>query len=245
MDKKLSKHANVLISCILFFAILLIAFYPSTISAYNTDTSIKINKNSSLSENKTILLTGFGPFDIYEENPSQIIVEELNGSIINNYSIISWVLPVNFTTVSPIIKSLITDYKPDLILMLGLAPNASAIRLETLAINMQYDPYIPNPYLHLKRIDKQGPFFIRSTLDIMTSYYLIREKKIPVEISFSAGWYLCNTVFYETNLFIKQQQLDIPAGFVHIPRFIQDNPNGLPMESMIESILLIIQAQHK
>jgi pyroglutamyl-peptidase len=244
MNKKLSRTSRILFSYLLILILIFIILIPSNISIENNQDKIFDNYDLGLSSNKTIFLTGFGPFHTYDKNPSQIVVENLNGSIINDCLIISRVLPIDFEKAPSIITSIITDINPDLIIMLGLAPNASSIRLETLAINLQYDPYIPHPYLNLKRIDKQGPFFVRSTLDIRTSYDLIHNTEIPVEISFSAGWYLCNTVFYVTNQFILQKQLEIPAGFVHIPQLIQDNPNGLSLETMIESVLLIIQAQN-
>jgi len=244
MNKKLIRKGRILFSYMLLLILIFTILIPSNISIENDHSKVLYNIEPGLSSNKTILLTGFSPFHIYNKNPSQIVVEDLNGSIINDYLIISRVLPIDFSKASSIITSLITDINPDLIIMLGLAPNASSIRLETLAINLQYDPYVPHPYLNLKRIDTKGPFFVKSTLDIRSSYELIHDHDIPVDISFSAGWYLCNTVFYVTNQFILQKQLGIPAGFVHIPQLIQDNPNGLSLETMIESVLLIIQAQN-
>lgn len=225
---------------IIFFLIILI------ISSITSNGNVILlqdfnNREIPLSTN-TILVTGFGPFHTYDTNPSQIVVEAINGTVRENYSIVSWVLPIDFEKAPAIIKELIDIHQPKLVIMLGLAPNATSIRLETLAINLQYDPYIPKPIQSIKLIHKGGPFLIPSNLDSIKSYQMIKDKQIPVDISFSAGWYLCNTVFYETTYYISQKMQDIRSGFIHIPQFKQDNPNGLTLEMMIDALDCILSA---
>ena len=196
--------------------------------------------NQSNLNNKTILITGFKPFHIYPINPSEIIVEELNGSSINNYTIIGKVLPIDFEIAPYIVRQAIEEYQPSMIINLGLAPNETTIRLETLAINIQYDPYVDNPFQTLKKVKDNGPILLKSNLDIRRSYSALKEENIPVKITYSAGWYLCNTVFYDTMYYLKNRDMDTPAGFIHLPNFSDDFSKGLPKDLIIDAIELII-----
>ena len=45
----------------------------------------------------------------------------------------------------------------------------------------------------------------------------LRAAGEPVEISYTAGTYVCNHVFYEGQRISRELGLSIPAGFVHVP----------------------------
>ena len=68
-------------------------------STFCATNSISLVKTDSIQINDLpyVLLTGFEPFDIYEVNPSQLIVEALDGQIIADAQIVGVVLPVDFT----------------------------------------------------------------------------------------------------------------------------------------------------
>ena len=57
-------------------------FFIFLISSFSQTISFSLNENlfQNLYKNEevTVLISGFGPFDIYDINPSQLIVEELN-----------------------------------------------------------------------------------------------------------------------------------------------------------------------
>ena len=115
-----------------FFFCISILLIPSMTSHGIDYYTGEIHEQQTISSDNTILLTGFGPFHIYAINPSQIIIETLNGTMRDNYSILSWVLPIDFQKAPEIMEELLLTYQPKLIIMLGLAPNATSIRLETL-----------------------------------------------------------------------------------------------------------------
>ena len=90
-----------------------------------------------------ILLTGFEPFGDLEVNPSQVILEKIsNRQTLNNIHEINTVtLPVNFDSAGSKIKKTIQEFKPDIILSLGLSETSDSITLERKAINLKQNTY--------------------------------------------------------------------------------------------------------
>lgn len=43
------------------------------------------------------------------------------------------------------------------------------------------------------------------------------KEGISFELSYSAGAYVCNDLFYRTMNYLKTKKLSIPAGFIHAP----------------------------
>jgi pyroglutamyl-peptidase len=193
------------------------------------------------------LLFGFGPFSKYSENPSQIILERLNGKKINGIEIRSIILPVTYSRVKRIIKEEITRYKPDLVLGIGLAAGRNKITLEKIAINYEFSK-IPDNLGKKgkgKKIDPKGPDGIFTNIDIENLVKILNSNNIPADISLSAGSYICNLAMY----FILQNTLKsgIKGGFVHIPCHrelvakVQDiNCPFMELDSMQKAIEIII-----
>lgn len=232
------------INCMLtILLILFLSFTPIVLSTHASHDSLEeltSSNNQCGIQNKTVLVTGFKPFHIYPVNPSELIVNQMNGTLIQDFTIVGKVLPIDFEIASEIVQETIDEIQPAIVVCLGLAPGENTIRLEALAINIQYDPYVENPFQSLKKVDTEGPFLLRSTLNIKDSYSNLKNDNIPVKITYSAGWYLCNTVFYDTMYYLDKNKIDIPAGFIHIPQLIEDDPEGLPIDTMITAIERII-----
>lgn len=45
----------------------------------------------------------------------------------------------------------------------------------------------------------------------------IRQERIPAALSYSAGTFVCNHVFYSTCHFVASRSLNIKVGFIHVP----------------------------
>jgi len=190
-----------------------------------------------------ILITGFKPFDVYDINPSEQIALQLNNTIFQNYTIKGYVLPVNYTTAPAKMKQLITDFDPALILSLGLAGNAKEIQIETFGVNLKIDPEVKYPLLTLSKVNQTGSWIQRATYDIPKIISQIKKENISVEQSYSAGFYLCNAILYETLFYqIETDQL-IPAGFIHVPQLNTQHPEGMSLDDMIHAVHAAIIAQ--
>jgi pyroglutamyl-peptidase len=207
-------------------------YIPSTMGVPSIHTSVD--------DVQTIYLTGFGPFLNFTENPSELIVDALNQTTVEDYRIQGRVLPVNFTEAPRIIREDIERFDPDLIVCLGLDANSKGLTLELIGMNLQYNPVIEKPLTSLKRIQKDGPFIIPTRLDVWQMYQRLKEDDIPVSLSMSAGLYVCNTVFYETLYYLQEESLDTPMGFIHVPPIQHDNTSGMKFDAMVDGIITIL-----
>jgi len=188
---------------------------------------------------RTILVTGFGPWHIHEINPSGLVALALNNTTIDTYRIIGRELSVDFKESTDQIIQAISVYEPELIISLGLAAKAKNIRVETLAFNIQLDSLSEKPLTSLKRIHPDGPFFFQTTLDIKNSF-LAMNQKAPTVKSYSAGLYICNSLFYQTQYYLNHQHMDTPMGFIHIPQISTVDPDGLELQTIIDAIYACI-----
>lgn len=86
---------------------------------------------------KKLLLTGFEPFLSFTVNPTMKIVEELNGTKIGSYEVMSRVLSVDFKQSGDQLIHYLKELKPDAVISLGLAGGRYKITPERVAINVK------------------------------------------------------------------------------------------------------------
>ena len=91
----------------------------------------------SASGAQIVLVTGFEPFSNYTVNPSQLISEALNGSILNDTEIIGMILPVDFNESVKMTTDAIEHYQPFLVISLGLNARNRVIKIEKIGINLK------------------------------------------------------------------------------------------------------------
>jgi pyroglutamyl-peptidase len=194
------------------------------------------------SSNNYVLLSGFEPFYIYTENPSQLITEFLNGSTIKNATILGIVLPVNFSESVAQITQAIKLYDPILVISLGLNAKARVIQLENFGMNIRKrsrsDPFWFIP----QRLDTNGPFIRKTTIPIDDILSELRNNDISTRKSFYAGDYVCNAVFYQTLGFIEEENKDVPMGFIHLPPLDNQKPHGVNLTRLIDAITITISS---
>jgi pyroglutamyl-peptidase len=86
----------------------------------------------------TILVTGFGPFPGAPFNPTGLLAQRATRArrpALADVKIITHIFPTSYAAVDRELPSLIAKHKPDALLMFGLAPRASTLRVETRARN--------------------------------------------------------------------------------------------------------------
>ena len=186
-------------------------------------------------DEQTVLLTGFGPFHTFELNPSQLIVKTLNGSMIQEASVLGVILPVDFEESVACLIDAIEQVQPEVIICLGLSPTATALEVERIGINLKQKEY-DNPWVLPHRIDPKGPFIRWSTLPTRAITTALHNVNISAVRSWSAGWYVCNAVLYEMLGYLKEHDLCIPAGFIHVPPLVSQQPEGMELATMVEAI---------
>ena len=160
-----------------------------------------------------VLVTAFEPFGGAETNITQSVLSLLPDSFAD-WAIEKVCLPVSFKRAPIMLREAIATYSPDLVIMLGQCPAGENIRLERFAINMMdstkgdNDGYIPNE----ETIYANQPIALQTPLLIKELERFRTDHVQPVQVSNSAGLYVCNRVYYEA-LYLHQQAI-----FMHVPK---------------------------
>ena len=160
-----------------------------------------------------ILVTAFEPFGGSPTNITQDVLTALPCNM-GKAEILKQCLPVSFQRAPIMLREAIATYSPDLVIMLGQCPAGENIRLERFAINMMdstkgdNDGYIPSE----ETIYANQPLALQTPLPIRELERFCTDNVQPVQVSNSAGLYVCNRVYYEA-LYLHQQAI-----FMHVPK---------------------------
>lgn len=168
-------------------------------------------------DRKTAVVFGFGPFDIYKENPSQSIAMKLDGLTIGGAEVSGHVLTVDHARVEKEIIAELDRHKPSVALGLGLAAGRTKLSVEKVAIN-----YMPvrtrggNKKLGgAARIDACAPDGIFANINPEKIVEVLNRKGIPASLSLSAGSFLCNHAMF---IIVREAvKRGMAGGFIHLP----------------------------
>jgi pyroglutamyl-peptidase len=165
------------------------------------------------------LLTGFEPFGGSHINPLEQVVHTLARDGMRGVALHTAILPVDRQGGPTTLLNAVRALNPDAILCLGEATRRPAISIERVAINL-LDYRMADNTGHQacdELIVPDGPVAYFVTLPVRAMLHAMCEAGIPTELSLSAGAFLCNQITYELLHYLTTHQLDIPAGFVHLP----------------------------
>jgi len=141
-----------------------------------------------------VLITGFEPFGQFTTNPSQEVAEAL-GARPDWHAV---TLPVDFSRAVPQMQQLVREYRPQVVLSLGLAPGREEISFERVAINL-IDARIPDN-TGSQPVDQPvvpgGPSAYFTTLPVKAMCREVQDQGVEARLSLSAGTYGCNAVMY-------------------------------------------------
>ena len=165
-----------------------------------------------------ILVTGFAPFGGDTINPSFEAAKALKElpDLADKVEVIE--LPVVFGKAGEILLDKIRRVQPEAVVCVGLAGIRKAITPEVIAINLQ-NARIPDneggqPLW--EKIVPEGADGIFTRLPVQKMVEAIAAAGIPASVSYTAGAYVCNDVFYRV-----LHDFDGPAGFIHVPNSVE------------------------
>lgn len=163
----------------------------------------------------TTLVTGFEPFGSWPVNPSAEVARALSDVAVTA------VLPVDFVECPRILRGLLVEHRPDIVLCLGLSAGSTAVEWERVAINL-IDAAIPDNVgnqLVDEPVVPGGPDAFFTTLPVKTIVSAIAADGLPATLSLSAGTYGCNEVMYAALEWASRQpESSRPrCGFAHLP----------------------------
>lgn len=183
------------------------------------------------SQVKNIVVTGFGLFRDHQLNPSWECIRDGRLQIDRpQVNLITKQIDVCYDTVNHVVDSLWTEYKPWLMVHIGLAAHETGIRIEQLARD---GPYVKDdikccaPHKHLEQVvgdtpetsvcQSQGFTEKRTCLNvdeickIVGSLHDQGKVAMPISVSQDAGLYLCEYIYH------KSLQCSDRVVFIHVP----------------------------
>ncbi len=166
-----------------------------------------------------ILLTAFEPFGGDDINPSLEIALRLEGRVIHGHRVVVQILPVAFGHTAAPLRAAMQRLQPALVLAIGQAGGRSELSIERVAINLidariadnAGDQPIDAPVI------AGAPSAYFASLPVKAIRRALHAQGIPAQLSFSAGSYVCNQVFYLLMHALAQSSQPARGGFIHVP----------------------------
>lgn len=195
---------------------------------------------------QTILLIGFEPFGGEQQNPSWLAVQQLDGyQLDDEVQIVSRQLSCVFEKSQQELQTAIREVQPVLVLALGQAGGRTELCFEKVAINFVDARIADNA--GQQPIDQpvitDGPTAYFTTLPVKAMVNSLKQQGIPAAVSYTAGTYVCNTVFYALMHQLKNSP-KVRAGFLHIPyapeQAIGKAVASMPVEMVVQALKICL-----
>lgn len=178
-----------------------------------------------------VLVTGFKPFGNYSINPSQLVAENLSGEIVEGARIVGIVLPVEWNESCEIVMDAIERYNPEIIISMGLSPRARELELEKIAVNLRWVEDFP----FISTIHRGSRLIRMTDVNVHKLVGMLEDKGIPSKVSYFAGLYICNNLFYNLLEYKSKNNPEMKVVFIHVPPL-----EYLSLEEMMEGVRLVI-----
>lgn len=192
---------------------------------------------------KSLLITGFDPFAHYIVNPSWKAVKALP-DVVGDYQLHKLMLPNIFDLEAKILLEEAGRVKPDVILLCGMNSGSTRVQLNLAALNIR-DAFLEDNLGHRPwgvPIREDAPAAYFATIPVHEIVRSLRAQKLPVQLEFASGGYVCNDIFYLTLHAFNGTHTKI--GFVHVPllpEMVMDESMALPLEKTVEVLQAIIK----
>lgn len=194
-----------------------------------------------------VLVTGFDAFGPHTHNPSGEVAQSLDATTVAGVPVVGRRLTVATDTVGADLETLIAEVQPAAVICLGLASGRDGVSLERIAANLR-DFSIPDAAgvtVHDQPVLPGGPDGVLTGLPIRAALEALHADGIPAHLSGTAGFYICNQIFYLAAL--AGRRLGVPAGFVHLPDTPEslaaagrDSGPTLPLEVLRRAVEIVI-----
>lgn len=151
---------------------------------------------------KRILITGFEPFSDIKKNPSETLVNDLYQLLKtqNQVAVEKVILPVDYQKAESVLNTIeFRNY--DFIFQFGVAAKRTRVCLERVALNWIESSIPDNSGTHpnCRPIDESLDSARINSLDLRKiAVELNSDFPGAIEVSLSAGAYLCNYVYFKT-----------------------------------------------
>ncbi len=165
---------------------------------------------------RCVLITGFAPFGGARTNASGEAVRLLPDSL-GDILIRRLLLPVEYGRAGEEVLTAAAVLCPDAVICTGVAGGREAVTPERIAVNWRSAAIADNAGVRFsgERIDPTGPDGIFTTLPAEKTVSALKAAGLPAAVSFTAGTYVCNDVFY--HVLSRFRDTPVRSGFIHVP----------------------------
>ena len=173
----------------------------------------------------TILVTSFGPFPGAPFNPTGPLVMRLGRlrrPALADAKIVTYIFLTGYAAVDRDLPKLIARYRPDALLMFGLATKATSLRIETRARNALTP--LPDAMGNAPRrgaITTGKAAAIKMPSPARRLLAAVRTTGVPAVLSRDAGRYLCNYLCWRAAEAAGKSDGPRLAAFVHVPNIVR------------------------
>jgi pyroglutamyl-peptidase len=166
---------------------------------------------------RTVLLTGFEPFNKATINPAWEAVRALEGWSGDGFRVEVRQLPCVFGVANEVLRQAVDQVRPDLVIAVGQAGGRAELSVERVAINVDDASILDNAGKQPidAAIVADGPAAYFATLPIKAIVRAMRERGLVAGVSQTAGTFVCNHVFF--GLMHHTAGMPLRAGFIHVP----------------------------
>ncbi len=189
----------------------------------------------------SVLLTAFEPYGRWSVNASWLTLIELTKNLPTSLKITTRLFPVDYERTQLLIQEELAA-NHDVAIHLGQAPGRAKISLEQVALNCaeigagQY-----------RKLIGEAPAAYFSPLPLADWSSMLKSAGLPSEVSFHAGTFLCNAIFYYSSHYAVTMGLKTESFFLHLPLDVSqiiDDPDSelpcLPVQQSVQALRLIL-----
>jgi pyroglutamyl-peptidase len=196
-----------------------------------------------------VLLTAFEPFGGEQVNPSQLAVQRIAAGGIDGVEVRTAFLPVVYYRAAEALRAAIEQHEPDVVICTGQAGGRFGVTPEKVAINRN-DTAMPDNAGQApidEPIVADGPVGYFTGLPVAAIVEALRDAAIPASVSWTAGAYICNHVFYSLMHLIATERPGLRGGFVHVPYVHEqvvrrdDERPSLSIEEIVEALCITVR----
>ncbi|WP_199421712.1 pyroglutamyl-peptidase I [Actinotalea solisilvae] len=195
---------------------------------------------------RTVLVTGFEPFGGQDVNASWAAVERVAAGWDGPDRLVTLRLPVSFRGARQELRLAVRDHAPDVVVCVGEAGSRAAVGIERVAVNLVDAPIADND--GSRPVDVPvvagAPAAFFSGLPVRACLAAGLATGRPVEVSTTAGTYVCNATFYAL-MHLLASRPGVVGGFVHVPRTpeqVGGEGPALSAEASAEVLTAVIRA---
>ena len=166
-----------------------------------------------------VLVTGFEPFGADSINASWEAVRRLPKRVADIDVVVERV-PVVFGEATRIVEELIGRERPDAVLCTGVAAGRAQVTPEYVAINHRHARIADNKGFqpHDEPVVAGAPDAYFAAAPVYAMVQACCEQGIPAAVSYSAGTYCCNDLFYSVRHLAQQHHSDMLVDLIHVPQ---------------------------